>query len=57
MNTGCWRRLAVNFVRHAAWVMPHARSQWADAMRRELDYIADDAEALRWAVGCILASY
>jgi pimeloyl-ACP methyl ester carboxylesterase len=57
MNTGCWRRLAVNFVRHAAWVMPHARSQWADAMRRELDYIADNAEALRWAVGCILASY
>jgi hypothetical protein len=26
-------------------------------MRREVDYIADDAEALRWAFGCILTSY
>jgi pimeloyl-ACP methyl ester carboxylesterase len=26
-------------------------------MRHELDYIADDKAALRWAVGCMLASY
>jgi hypothetical protein len=26
-------------------------------MRRELDYIADDPGALRWAFGCMLASY
>jgi hypothetical protein len=26
-------------------------------MRRELDYIADDRAALRWALGCVLASY
>jgi hypothetical protein len=26
-------------------------------MRRELDYIADDRAALRWALGCIVASY
>ena len=26
-------------------------------MRRELDYIEDDRAALRWAVGCVLASY
>jgi hypothetical protein len=26
-------------------------------MRRELDYIKDDRAALRWALGCILASY
>jgi hypothetical protein len=26
-------------------------------MRRELDYIADDPAALRWAIGCVLASY
>jgi hypothetical protein len=26
-------------------------------MRRELDYIADDPAALRWALGCAMASY
>ena len=26
-------------------------------MRHELDYIADDSAALRWAFGCMLASY
>jgi pimeloyl-ACP methyl ester carboxylesterase len=26
-------------------------------MRRELDYIEDDRAALRWAIGCVMASY
>jgi hypothetical protein len=26
-------------------------------MRRELDYIADDRAALRWALGCLAAGY
>ena len=52
-----WRRLAVRLARHAAGVMPGARSPWTLAMRRELDYIADDPAALRWAFGCVLASY
>ncbi len=52
-----WRRLAVTLARHAAWMLPGARSPWAEAMRRELDYIADDRAALRWALGCLLASY
>ena len=52
-----WRRWAVKLVQHATCVMPGARSPWADAMRRELDYIADDAAALRWALGCVRASY
>jgi hypothetical protein len=52
-----WRRLAVKLAQHAAWVLPGARSPWADAMRRELDYIGDDPAAVRWALGCILASY
>ena len=55
--SGGWRRLAVTLVQHAAGVMPGARSPWADAMRRELDYIGDDPAALRWALGCIWASY
>ena len=51
------RRLAVKLMQHAARVLPGARSPWADAMRRELDYIGDDPAAVRWALGCILASY
>lgn len=54
---GRWRRLAVKLMQHAARVLPGARSPWADAMRRELDYIGDDPAALRWALGCIVASY
>jgi hypothetical protein len=54
---GRWRRWATALARHAASTMPGARSPWADAMRRELEYIADDRAALRWAFGCVLASY
>jgi pimeloyl-ACP methyl ester carboxylesterase len=54
---GQWRRLAVKLARHASWVLPGARSPWADAMRHELDYIEDDPAALRWALGCVLAGY
>jgi len=47
----------MRLAQHAVCVMPVARSSWADAMRRELDYIPNDAAALRWALGCVLASY
>ena len=36
-----WRRLAMKLAQHASWVLPDA-GPWADAMRHELDYIADD---------------
>ena len=52
-----WRRIATRLVRHASWVLPGAESDWAEAMRREIDYIEDDTAALRWAVGCVTASY
>jgi hypothetical protein len=52
-----WRRWAVKLARHAAWVLSGTRSPWAEAMRRELDYIEDDRAALQWALGCIVASY
>jgi pimeloyl-ACP methyl ester carboxylesterase len=52
-----FRRLAVTLARHAARVLPGASSSWAQAMRHELDYITDDTAALRWAFGCMLASY
>ena len=52
-----WCRLvATKLVRHASRILPGA-GPWADAMRHELDYIADDRAALRWAVGGLLASY
>jgi len=35
---------------------PSGRRPWADAMRHELDYVAGDAAALRWAFGAFLAS-
>ena len=54
---GRWRRIALKIVGHASWVLPGARSGWADAMQRELDYIEDDRAALRWAIGCVTASY
>src|SRR5712691_9242136 len=54
---GRWRRMARKVSGHASWVLPGARSLWADAMRRELDYIEDDRAALRWAIGCVMASY
>jgi pimeloyl-ACP methyl ester carboxylesterase len=51
-----WRRLAVKLAQHASRVLPGA-GPWADAMRHELDYIADDRAALLWAFGGLLASY
>src|SRR4030081_2657899 len=56
-SLGCLRRLAAKAVQHASWVLPAEYAQWADAMRTELHHIADDRAALRWAVGCIVASY
>src|ERR1700761_2792087 len=52
-----WRKIAVMFAEHASRVMPRARSPWAEAMRRELDYIEDDRAALHWAIGSVAASY
>jgi hypothetical protein len=54
---GRWRRWAVKLAQHAGQVLPGAQSPWAEAMRRELDYIDDDRAALCWALGCVLASY
>lgn len=51
------RRLAHRLMRHAANVLPESRSVWAEAMVKELEYIEGDFTALRWAAGCVLASY
>lgn len=48
--------------RFASWLLGNShratrdsRREWADAMSRELSVIDDDGEAVRWAVGCVLA--
>ncbi len=51
------RRLAAALARHAGRMLPKARGQWAAAMEHEVGHIAGDAEALRWAFGCVIASY
>ncbi len=56
-RTSLPRRMAFALIRHAAKVLPSARSSWGEAMKSELDYIESDREALTWAVGCVLAGY
>jgi hypothetical protein len=51
------RRLSVALIAHAGYVLPPARSSWAKAMKNELQHIESDTEALRWAAGCVIASY
>jgi len=51
------RRLAERLAAHTESIMPRDRAQWAQAMRRELDHVPGTAAALRWALGCVLASY
>ncbi len=51
------RRLAFALIAHAADVLPPLRSPWGEAMKHELDHIEGDVEALRWAAGCVIASY
>ena len=51
------RRMALRMARHAAVIMPPARSAWAEALRREVELIDDDRVAFGWAVGSVFASY
>ena len=51
------RRLAFALIAHAKRAMPPSRSLWADAMERELRDIEGGLEALRWAAGCVIATY
>lgn len=51
------RRMASALLAHAARMLPRNRSSWAEAIEREGQYIENDAAALRWAMGGVLASY
>jgi hypothetical protein len=57
MTGGFSRRFARVLMRHAARVMPARKMDWGAAMQNELEAIADDEVALRWAAGCLIAGY
>ena len=54
---GLLRRLSGWCVHAAGRLLPPAGAEWAQAMEAEVAAIADDREALRWAVGCLLTSH
>jgi hypothetical protein len=54
---GLVRVIAARLVAHAARVLPRGRSDWARAMQTEIEHIASNSAALRWAAGCVYASY
>lgn len=51
------KRLASKLVGHAAAVLPSPLSPWGTAMRHEIEHIRSDRDALKWALGCVSASY
>jgi hypothetical protein len=50
-------RVARRLVKHAALASPKERTDWAQAMINELDYLPPDLSAVSWALGCIYAAY
>ena len=56
-RTSLGRRVAFALIAHAKKMMPPSRSLWADAMEHELQHIEGGLELLRWAAGCVIATY
>ena len=50
------RRMALAIIRQALRLLPHTRSEWAQAMLTEFYYLDRDSDALVWAGGCLIAS-
>jgi hypothetical protein len=51
------KHVAHGLMKHAVRVSPKERAEWAQAMATELEYLPPDLQAVRWALGCIVASY
>jgi hypothetical protein len=51
------QRVARRLTAHAGSLLQQRRANWAQAMRSELEYVPQGLAALRWAVGCLFASY
>lgn len=53
LSTGRW--LAATLLKLARGLLPRSRRDWAQAMQAELDHLGNDDDALRWALGCVVA--
>jgi hypothetical protein len=51
------RHFAVRLAAHAEKVLPRSRADWARAMRSEIHHISGNHATLKWALGCVFASY
>ena len=49
--------IARHLVNHAVHVMPGDRREWAQAMRNEINHLPIGMNAIRWAIGCVIASH
>jgi hypothetical protein len=56
-RTTIYQRIAARLAAHAARILPSGRAEWARAMQSEVEHLPTGAEALRWALGCVVASY
>jgi len=50
------RRATHWLLRVARHLLPESQAGWADAMAAEAATISSDREALRWAIGCVVAT-
>ena len=51
------RQFALIAAAHAKRILAKRNAFWAEGMEQETHYIDDDWSALRWALGCVCASY
>jgi cell division protein FtsW (lipid II flippase) len=56
MSGGAARRLAIVIVRLTTILLPRSQGSWSRAMINEVAELDDDAEALRFAMGCLWAA-
>ena len=56
MTRGAARRLAIAIVRLTTILLPASQASWSSAMIVEVAELDDDAEALRFAMGCLWAA-
>ena len=56
-NPSLARYLAFALAHHAVRLLPPRRAAWSEPMRHEVESIESDFAALRWSVGCVVASY
>lgn len=57
MQRGWKRQLAQHLVRHAEKMLSPVRPRWTGVLQSELEHVPEGLRALRWAVGCVWASY